>query len=65
MKAAFISSTTVVVACPDCNAPQENPEDGSHQWERGQIERHAGVRACQECGGRFTLRVPVRVAFGG
>lgn len=52
--AQIIKPTSVEVACPHCEAPQESPR-GSFHWDEFDKNEE---RACHTCGKRMSIRLP-------
>ena len=52
MPAARLYAMSVEVHCPVCDAPIEDPQNGSYQWEPYQLK---GKHMCQPCGKLITV----------
>ncbi len=65
MKKAKLVAVAVEVHCPHCDEPAANPSDGSHMWEKPQVDgaQLASSIKCFSCGKEFKVACPSKVDF--
>jgi hypothetical protein len=57
---ATITTTSILVLCPECGEPQPSPGNGSDRWLPDEMRSNHGKRQCVACDKTYRLVAVMR-----